>query len=292
MAEPAFALADVGGTNTRLAPSDGQTIGPVTRYANRDFDDFDSLFDDWLGRQNRPPARACVALAGPVSGQQARLTNRDWLIDAARLSARMDGGEVALLNDLSALAYAVTRSEFSGARAIDGTPDGPAGDQWLVLGLGTGVNAAAGRRLGDDFVVLDAEIGYTAPPATVDRALPGGTTVEALFNGAGLARLAGTCTAEEAVTAAGDAPGPLNRFAHALGLFCHDLGYHHLPRGGFYLAGSVARAVLDSPARAGFLDGWAGGPVGAGDIGTIPLRLIEDDAAALGGCLAYLARRG
>ena len=203
----------------------------------------------------------------------------------------INGAEVKLINDLAALGYAVSAPGFHGASRIDG-PDAPEdGRQWLVLGLGTGVNGAAGRRAGDRVVVLDAEIGHAAPPATVERILPGGKSIEALFAGPGLARLAGTATAAEAMAAADTDPATIDRFAEALGVLARELAMFFLPKSGFYFAGSVARAVLTSPARAAFLRGWDGGPKGAGAIGPIPLNLIEDDAAALWGCLACLAQR-
>lgn len=291
MARETWALADIGGTNTRLALGDGTTIGPARHFANNDHADFETLFAAWLADLPVRPTRACIALAGPVTGTAATLTNRDWLIDATRLSALIGGGEVKLINDLAALGYAVSTPGFRGARRIDG-PDAPRdGQQWLVLGLGTGVNGAAGRRMGDGVVVLDAEIGHAAPPATVERILPGGKSIEALFAGPGLARLAGRATATEAMAAAAGNPAVIDRFAEGLGVLARELAMYFLPKSGFYFAGSVARAVLNSPARVAFLRGWDGGPKGAGAIGPIPLNLIEDDAAALWGCLARLAQR-
>ena len=66
-------LADVGGTNARLALArngviDGETI---TRYRG-DYDGFDRVVQTYLAEQDDPRLTAvCVAVAGPVSGGTA-----------------------------------------------------------------------------------------------------------------------------------------------------------------------------------------------------------------------------
>ena len=80
----AVLLGDVGGTNARLAIARNGSIDPttVTRFRGDDFACFDDVVRQFMAEQHQPHVSAlCIAVAGPVSGGQARLTNRDWSFD-------------------------------------------------------------------------------------------------------------------------------------------------------------------------------------------------------------------
>ena len=49
--------------------------------------------------------RACLAVAGPVEGRNASLTNAHWRIDADAFAERLKIGEVVLCNDFEAAAF-------------------------------------------------------------------------------------------------------------------------------------------------------------------------------------------
>ena len=136
-------VADVGGTNTRLAfvGRSGVLSDTVARRRNADFDSFEHLAADYLGdeRVNGPMV---VAVAGPVGGTQARLTNRNWLIDADAVAQSCGATQVTLMNDLEALGQAVPTVT---ADAVEPLHDGATlggGGQGLVIGLGTGFNVS------------------------------------------------------------------------------------------------------------------------------------------------------
>jgi glucokinase len=71
-----------------------------------------------------------------------------------------------------------------------------------------------------------------------------------------------------------------------------DLALAYLPYGGVYLAGSVARALAPMMGAAGFEEIFRTKGRQAGLVGSFPLYLITDDAAALTGCSALAALRG
>ena len=78
----AMLLADVGGTNARLALARNGVSdeSSITRYRGDDYDSFDKVVQTYLAEQDNPRLSAvCVAVAGPVSGGKASLTNRDWI---------------------------------------------------------------------------------------------------------------------------------------------------------------------------------------------------------------------
>ncbi|RME18762.1 MAG: glucokinase, partial [Alphaproteobacteria bacterium] len=190
----------------------------------------------------------------------------------------------------------------------------PAHAARLVIGLGTGFNCAPVHETGAGRFVPPAEAGHVNLPirSEIDfelgRALEeahGFPSVEEVLSGRGLvhtfgwfARRAGTprdLTSAEILSAAeaGDdvARAALGFFVRVFGAVTGNLALIHLPFGGIFLAGGLARAV--SP----FL-----GPMGYGEalrdkgrfaefMGNFAVSLIEDDYAALTGCAHHLAEQ-
>ncbi|WP_410216311.1 glucokinase, partial [Paracoccus sp. (in: a-proteobacteria)] len=85
----AMLLGDVGGTNARLAIARNGAIDPatVTRFKGDDYASFDDVVRQFMAEQHQPHVSSmCIAVAGPVSGGHARLTNRDWSFDEQNLA--------------------------------------------------------------------------------------------------------------------------------------------------------------------------------------------------------------
>ena len=132
-----------------------------------------------------------------------------------------------------------------------------------------------------------------------DRAAEFAST-EHLFSGRGLVRLyqalsgdAGRGAEEIVADAAQGGDGVAGRcvdlMARLLSLFARQLVFQYMPLGGIHFAGSVARGIFETRARAVLAEGFEDtGPFGH-LIAQVPLRLITDDAAALTG-LARLGR--
>lgn len=301
-------VGDVGGTNTRFALVENGRPGKVARYANDDFADFTSLLtafvaDHALGSLTD----ARIAVAGPVTGAQARLTNRDWVFRPKDIAQALPGGgaRVQLVNDLVALGHALPalcKDQQSLLRAPKS--DKGTNGQALVVGLGTGFNVCQVLTTSSGTHVLGAELGHASLPTrlkhTLANLLPdagqGFATNEDLFSGRGLERLhaartARTETARNIVDSAAADTETLNSVtlaASLLGQLTRELVFQYLPLGGIYFAGTVARGVLKSGARQAFLDAVACDGPFADLVVRAPLHLITDDGAALTG-LARMA---
>ncbi|MDO5632568.1 MAG: glucokinase [Paracoccus sp. (in: a-proteobacteria)] len=307
----AMLLADVGGTNARLAlAQDGRIIqASLSRYRGDDHASFDEVVQDFLAQQGQPRITAlCVAVAGPVGGGRAALTNRDWSFSETGL-ARLTGADQArLINDLTALGYATARLAGDGVQVLRPAPDARARNgQALVVGAGTGVNVCAVYSLPRGGVIcLEAEEGHTRLPAHIMARLeteigPQARKVffstEEAFAGRGLSQLHALRTgtpvlrAEQIVAAAegGDeaATATCDLFAELLGLLCRELVLRFMPQEGLYLAGSVARSMAGRMAQ--FEAGFLAEPLMRHIPQATPVLLIRDDMAALHGCLAALA---
>lgn len=302
MQDPSYILADIGGTNARFAYGGAAGIHTDSQrsYRNADFARFEDALAAFLADCPPPPlSGGCFAVAGPVAGHAARLTNRNWLIDTQQAARAANAPSIRLINDLSALARATACLSDDQVQVVRGKPAGLSNGQSLVLGLGTGVNIAT--RMGTS--VLAAEIGHSALPRhmtelleqTTNQPVPHDTTVEHILSGRGfealyqslsgktlggadIAALAQAGTDETAIKAKG-------LYQRLTALYLRDLAFYYMPKDGLFLAGSVARSLLsDIPVWQLLFALDQDGPLDT-VLRDIPVSLITDDAAALSGCL-------
>lgn len=297
-------VADIGGTNTRLAfVAAGSTRPDVARsFRNARFDSFEDVVSAFLqGKEVRIEALV-VAMAGPVVGNSGRLTNLDWVIDGESLSKRFGGAAVRILNDLTALGYAALQLTPSQLVPVGDGPLVPSRQrQALVVGLGTGFNVSPAVETDGHTVCPAVEAGHTSLYASLTAALdslkPGLAqdfpTNEALFSGRGrrkfLSRLTGE-TVESATPYIASHGQPenapfdaaLDHYAILIGMLLAELKVAYLPTHGIFLAGGVARSSLTGERS----DLCRKAAMRENDYIKVspPVWLIDDDAAALIGC--------
>lgn len=316
-------LADIGGTNTRVALADGAAVrrGSAVSFKNADFPGLEPILTAYLSQQGLTAVDgACVAAAGPVQDGVAEMTNLAWVIDAAQLTRATGAGRTAILNDLQAQGQALGHIAPHHLRRVMKGPSKP-GASMLVVGLGTGVNAAPVHNTPSGRVVPPSECGHVNMPVRCDEDLRLARFIEALLTaraesphcgveevlaGRGLANLYSFAAAEAGMSAdkssaqvfaaltAGDATA-----AHAAQLYIRilaqtlaDLALIHLPYDGIYLIGGMARAMTPHFERFG-LERHFREPRRV-DLLTrdFSITVVEDDYAALTGCAAYLAKGG
>ncbi|WP_375230599.1 glucokinase [Roseobacter sp. S98] len=300
-------LADVGGTNVRFATARNGAIDPagVRRYRNDNYASFDAALEAYVAEEKVDGVEALtVAVAGPVNGSKARLTNRGWDFDTATMAQKHPGASAFLLNDLSALGYALDSLGEDGAEVV---LDAPANekDQRLVVGAGTGFNVSPVLNAGGQTVCLRAEAGLCSLPSRVQAILeeyiggPAGWVrcAEDAVRGPGLAELHAAATGTPRIDAsdvmaaasAGDSDALASTLVYArmLGAFVQDLRLLYMSGGGIYLAGSVVRGLLASPARQTFIETLQEQPTVKQTMQPVPVSVITQDEAALLGCLAY-----
>lgn len=319
-------VADVGGTNTRVALARGTQLqtASLRKFRNADFAGIDAVLARFMADEGvAPPAGACVAGAGPVMGGAVVMTNlfddrgQPWIIDPARVSAATGAGRVAILNDLQAQGHALGHLA---ADQVSPLVPGPqvAGAAMLVVGLGTGVNAAPVHLLARGRVVPPSECGHVNLPVrseddlrlmrwletTLARAgdVPH-ASVEEVLSGRGLGHLHAFAAEEAGSAARADSAGVLagltagdplaqaaaRLYARILGQMLADQALIHLPYGGIFLIGGMARAMAPHLPRLGLAAAFR-------EPRRVPLlqhdfaiSVVQDDFAALTGCAAHLA---
>jgi len=313
-------VADVGGTNTRVGLARDGLLerASIRRYRNASHSGLAGVLHRYRQETGHlPTSRLCVAAAGLVQDGRAKMTNLDWDVSEAGLCRDAGIAETVLLNDLQAQGHGLEHilpaalSEVFAAAAP--APAGPT--RKLVIGIGTGFNAAVvhpatgqhGRRM-----VAPSECGHISLPVADAVGLQlagylsrdhGMASVEDALSGRGLAAIdAWLATAEGGPagrdaarviaaleTAEPRATAAVARFVGLLGHVAGDLALIHLPYGGLFLAGGVARAVAPHLCRFGVEAAFRAKGRMAPFMAPFSLRLIEDDFAALAGCAAFMA---
>ncbi|MBS1303750.1 ROK family protein [Loktanella sp. SALINAS62] len=308
-------VADIGGTNTRIALAQGADVMPATvkRYRNVDFTGLESVIRQYCDDQGHvDPHAACVAVAGPVRDGRAAMTNLDWTIDTDTLARASRSEKVAILNDLQAQGHALGHIAPAHLRQVlTGTSAGPDATK-LVIGVGTGFNAAPVFETPRGRIVTASESGHANLPIRTDLELRlcqyvsnahGFPAVEDVLSGRGLERVyaflgqeAGEpkeILAQDIMTALADgadarAAEAARIFVRILGTVAGNLSLIQLPFGGVYLAGGVARAFGPYLTQFGFGDAFRDKGRFAGFMSNFPVTIIEDDYAALTGCACQL----
>lgn len=308
-------VADVGGTNTRLALArDGRVLTDTLRKRqNTRFADLAAVLRDYLAELAASPQAAAIAIAGPVRHGVGRLTNLNWEMDSAGLRAATGAERVMILNDLQAHGHALGHLETDMVDLITaGTGSEPGGAR-LVVGVGTGFNAAVAHNTPSGVQVAASECGHITLPLCPPKhgalgqalAQPDGFIgVEDALSGRGLERIYGfvgpgaTMPADQimAALAAGapQAQTTAGLFLDLLGRVVGDLALVHLPFGGIFLCGGVARAFggLIAPNAPNFRPEFGQGFAAKGRFSdfmtAFPIHMITDDFAALLGCAASL----
>lgn len=311
--------ADIGGTKARFAlvaaAPDGAASLQVVRHSVLRCAEFSGL-DEALARfleEIKPlrPVRACLAVAGPVTGDVVRFTNRPWHFSVEAVRRRFGFSQLKVINDVAALAYGTAIAPREALSVIkEGA--GPDGGVRVAVAVGTGLGAAALMPTRHGWRPLPGESGHaglspvTATEIEVLRRLGEGRSHvawESVLSGPGLARLHGTLAEIEGGARgglherevfegarAGDAAcrRTVSIFSALLGGFAGDAALTAAADSGVYLGGGLLRAmhpVLDYAALVARF--CMKGPMAA-LLGRVPVYTLDSERWTLLGAVAWL----
>ncbi len=306
---PTVLIADIGGSTTRIARSGADGVPFDVRLETNDsYTSVQDLVGTYLSAlSGEAPVGAVLAVAGPVDGDEVRLTNREWRFSRAGLGTALGLERVEVLNDFVAFAHAVPQLGRDDLLAV-GVGRAAAGRPRLVCGPGTGFGTALilTREGGHD--VLPSEAGHMRFGAvTTDEARliahmvrdMGPVAVEHVLSGGGLVRMHRILTGERlsahAIVKAALGGQPSEKetcalFLRVLGRVLGDLALAFEALGGVYVGGGLGRGLAplfaDSPFRAAFEDH----PPYGERLAQVPVQVVTHAAPGLLGA-ARLGRR-
>lgn len=313
---------DIGGTNARflVAEVDGDTVRPLLEHqvassAHSGPAAALRAAAAEAGYREAWPERACFAVAGPVSGTTARVTNLPWRLDAAALASELGIERVELINDFTGVGEGLpTLTGDQLLTLLPGEPEPHAPQAYL--GAGTGLGMGWRIPCADGHVVVASEGGHAgfAPRTSMEcglldywHARLGRVHRETLLSGPGLARIAeylreegGRIPGQAMARALAEAEDPaavigragvagedplaveaLTIFAGIYGSVAGDVGLEAVATGGVYLAGGIAPRMvefLNGPVfREAFLDKGAMGHLAE----RLPVHLVTEPRVGL-----------
>jgi glucokinase len=319
---------DVGGTKTLIGVFVAGATRPrpldVRSYVTREFPDLGTLISRFLHDLEldaRGIEAACFGVAGPVEEGQAQLTNVDWVIQLDSVRAHLPRARAYLLNDLEALAWAVSVLQVEEVEVLQGgneTDGGPA----ALLAAGTGLGVALLSKTGHGLVPQASEGGHVdfAPRTQAEQRLQsalidrfGRAELEQVVSGPGLANIHTALYPHTCETLA--APYPfsslpalissaaltagcpecrwtLEVFVSAYGAAAGNLALTALPFGGLYLGGGIAPQIIEALRWPIFLEAFRAKAPMEAVMRRIPVKVILNRHAGLLGAAHYIERTG
>lgn len=261
--DPVALIADIGGTNLRVALVDTtHSLMQQRHYSCRDFGSLSEAMQTYLADTGLAafPSRVLLSAAGPVQHGQVRMTNLPWNIDASALSADLGIPDVILLNDFEAIAWSLPGLGVGDLRTVQpGTaePSKPA----IVLGPGTGLGVAAfipghgpiateGGHMTlsaitpDEWQIVETLTGQFGH-ASFERVVSG-MGLEALYRiSSGLELSAAEISARAKSDTDPLATEAVRQFSVFLAAVAADVALAYGALGGVYLAGGILPRIID-----------------------------------------------
>ena len=307
-----YLIADVGGTNTRVALAhDGRLqTDSIHRYRNVNQFGVAEILRDYLNNHapDSRPSAVCIDVAGPVGDNQGQLTNLDWTVTTAQLCDATGASRGAIINDMQAQGLALSHLPTeSFSSVLKGTAQ--TGNR-IVVNVGTGFNSAVVLGDGPKLTVPGSETGHVNLPVPSPEIFElhqyltarfGFASAEEVLSGRGLGHI-------YAFLAQHSASEPLPSSQHIMahldsdplalksifillevfGCVCGNLALTHLPFGGIYLVGGMAQALADHYSDSLFHSAFAAKGRFSEFMNQFSVNLVQDDHAALAGCIAHL----
>lgn len=266
----ALLAGDIGGTKAWLALYQNDSEQPLFErvYPSQQFDSLAAIIHQFmLDSGVKQLAAASFGLPGPVSNNQAQLTNLPWQVCAAQLQQQLAIPVVQFINDFQAAAMGIDAIAQQDLLCLQ--PGQPiANANRLVVGAGTGLGVAPVVRYGCGFLPQASEGGHMdfAPVSEVQQRILSWlwqawphVSYERLLSGAGLQYLYAFFAGLElgelenwpqpeqvqqlAESGDGHAVAALENFVQIYGAYVGNLAMLWPARAGIYIAGGIAAKV-------------------------------------------------
>jgi len=289
-------IGDIGGTKTILAVFSVEA-GPrkplaEISYPSAGYESLEAIIAKFLGEINLPVGLGCFGVAGPVVEGTAQITNLPWIINAEKIKSIFNWETVVLLNDLEAVAYAISILEAEDVFTLSaGEP--VRGGNISVVAPGTGLGEAFLTFQGGRYRAHASEGSHASfAPAgklqlgllefihaqghehvSFERVCSGGLGIPNLYSylksiryaeePAWLTEKLAVCVDPAPIifNAAQDASRPcelavatLDLFVTILGAEAGNLALKVLSTGGIYLGGGISPRIINELKRPGFLE--------------------------------------
>jgi glucokinase len=318
---------DLGGTKVlvQLSTLDGEVV-LEQRYLSEQFVNFEAVLSAFFALPTLSDYRvsaSCFAVAGPVVGRTASITNLPWKIDAEALSEQFSLGTAILCNDFEAVAFGIDGVNPSALVTLqEGERDSQA--PRAVIGAGTGLGQALIFPTKTGWDVIGTEGGNVDFGPNDDEQMAlwcylnqqfGHVSYERILSGAGLTAIYAflavqqsevRVSAVQAIIDSSDAPALISQralagedeladaamtlFMRIYGAQAGNLALSVLARGGLYIAGGIAAKNRAYFEQSDFITAFLSKGKMSALMPLMPVTLVTDETVGLSGA-RYLAMK-
>lgn len=307
-------VADVGGTNIRIAIATADGLHDRHTWRCADFPTIGAALQRYLGETSFPgrPRRAAIAVACPTEGDWIDITNNQaWSFSTRELRRELDLDDLRIVNDFTALAASIPLLGPADTRPLkEGTPLDKAAI--AVLGPGTGLGVSGLINANGHWVPLSAEGGHATLVATNDREWAvvevlsrqfGRVSNERVLSGPGLVNLYRALCVTQGIEPKDLGPADVVRgavdteslealtvemFSGWLGTVASDLVLALGARGGVYIGGGVVPKMIDVFDRQLFVERFLDKGRVSDYVEPVPVQLILNTQIALVGAAVMI----
>lgn len=307
-------IADVGGTNIRLALVDYQSgsIEQIKKYRCSEFPGIEDAIRVYLDEVDIQLEDACIAIACPTSGDWITMTNHSWAFSRSETKRNLGFKNFCVINDFTANAMSIPtlnarqRIQIGGAKSDADAPIS-------VYGPGTGLGVAHLINHKGRFIPIACEGGHAdfSPISELEveilsflKGRFGRVSNERLISGPGLANIyEALCHIHQkpvqqylpADVSTKGLSGEDSICRQALAIFCQMMGSFggNLALtlgafGGVYIAGGVVGNFVDYFIGSDFRNRFEEKGRFSRYCSQIPVYLITAEQPGLQGAAAYL----
>ncbi|MCU4677366.1 glucokinase [Catenovulum sp. 2E275] len=309
-------VADIGGTNMRIAIADGiNAISNIRKYQVTDYASPVETIEAYIKETGiERPTHVCLAIACPVNGDQITMTNHSWSFSIEQSQKQLGVEALFVINDFTAIALSVPfltneqKIQLGGESAEVNKPI-------AVYGAGTGLGVAHVIAHEGKWIALGGEGGHVdfAPnnqqEAEVLSFLAkefGHVSAERLMSGQGIANIyralaainnaaekelePSEITSRALANSCSVCKDTLDMFCNLMGSFGGNLALTLLTQGGVFIAGGIVPRFIEYFVNSGFRQRFeAKGrfePINK----KIPVYIVTEEQPGLLGAAAYLAQ--
>ena len=306
-------VADVGGTNIRVARVTESGVADIKKYMCNDFASIDLAIGQYFSDMAQHTfTQGCIAIACPVLGDQVEMTNHSWAFSQNALRSQLKLDALYVINDFTAVAHSLpVLSDEQVVQIGEGTAK--ANGNIAVFGPGTGLGVEHITMTSSGWQTLDGEGGHVdfAPVDETDvivwrhlQATFGRASAEEVMSGRGIhniytalannagepvtfadpaqiteAAIAGTCKIAEAT---------LTQFCRIMGSFAGNLALNMATTGGIFIGGGIANRFPEFIKNSDFRARFEAKGQMKHYVKDIPTYLIAEPDHGLLGAAAYL----
>ncbi len=309
-------VADVGGTNIRLALIENGTLTKITKYLCKDFETITDAIAQFAHEANVDSfLYGCIAIACPVNNDVVKMTNHTWSFSKTALRSELNLERLLVINDFSAVAYSLPT--LSKQQVIQIGPGVPVEKGNIaVFGPGTGLGVEHLTWTDSGWLTLDGEGGHVdfAPNDENDlivwryiKAKLGRVPAEELLSGRGLVNIYTALALHQGGELMFDDPADITQhalantnpiclsaveqFCRVMGSFAGNLALNLCTTGGVFIGGGIASRLGEFFVNSDFRKKFEDKGNFAGYVQNIPTYLINEPDHGLLGALAYLLQQ-